>query len=124
MTETTLLGDMEPVRAEMEALARAGVRWYVDDFGTGYSSISHLRDLPIAGLKLDMSFTLAMAAGDPKASQLSQALAGLAADLNLDTVAEGVETEQAEALALTKGWQHGQGWLYGRPQPPEAWALR
>ena len=121
VTETTLLGDMEPVRAEMEALAGAGVQWYVDDFGTGYSSISHLRDLPIAGLKLDMSFTLAMAAGDPKAAQLSQALAGLAADLKLDTVAEGVETDDAESLASTMGWRHGQGWLYGRPQPPETW---
>lgn len=60
VTETALLTVTDRIRQQMEQLAGRGVRWYVDDFGTGYSSISHLRDLPIAGLKLDRSFTGAM----------------------------------------------------------------
>ena len=93
VTETVLL---EPLRAGPRApwsgLAELGVRWYVDDFGTGYSSISHLRDLPVAGLKLDQSFTAGIGAGDATSMQLADALVGLADGLALDTVAEGVET--------------------------------
>ena len=102
----------------MNALAEVGVRWYVDDFGTGYSSISHLRDLPIAGLKLDRSFTSGVAEGDRRCTDLSQALVGLARGLGLDGVAEGVETAEVAAILAAHGWRHGQGWLYGKAAPP------
>jgi len=98
-------------------LADAGVSWYVDDFGTGYSSIAHLRDLPIAGLKLDLSFTAGLGSGDLTTERLAQGLAGLADGLGLDTVAEGVETQAQAAILRAQGWRHGQGWLYGRPAP-------
>ena len=117
VTETALLGDSAQVVEVMEQIAGLGVRWYVDDFGTGYSSISHLRDLPISGLKLDVSFSAGIRRGDTKSLRLAQALAGLARGLALDTVAEGIETEDEAALLLTQGWRHGQGWLYGRPEP-------
>lgn len=120
VTETALLEDVSTVREHMTRLADAGVLWYVDDFGTGYSSISHLRDLPIAGLKLDRSFTFGVAEGDRRCSELSLALVGLAEGLGLDGVAEGVETEAVARTLAAHGWKHGQGWLFGRPAAPPA----
>ena len=117
VTETALLSVTEPIRRAMNKLASSGVRWYVDDFGTGYSSITHLRDLPIAGLKLDLSFTSGLGAGDRKSVRLAKALAGLAEGLKLDTVAEGVETDAEASILAAQGWRHGQGWLFGRPEP-------
>ncbi len=101
----------------MTSIASLGPRWYVDDFGTGYSSISHLRDLPVSGLKLDVSFSAGIREGDQKSIRLAQALAGLAGGLGLDTVAEGIETAEEAVLLQAQGWHHGQGWLYGRPAP-------
>ncbi|MEI8081886.1 MAG: EAL domain-containing protein [Actinomycetes bacterium] len=117
LTETALLNVTDAVREVMCDLADAGVSWYVDDFGTGYSSIAHLRDLPIAGLKLDLSFTAGLGSGDLTTERLAQGLAGLADGLGLDTVAEGVETQAQAAILRAQGWRHGQGWLYGRPAP-------
>lgn len=119
VTETALLSVTDRIRQQMGQLAGRGVRWYVDDFGTGYSSISHLRDLPIAGLKLDRSFTFAMRAKDSKSLRLSQALVGVAEGLELDTVAEGVETLEEARLLTSQGWLRGQGWLYGKAAPLE-----
>jgi sensor c-di-GMP phosphodiesterase-like protein len=112
----------------MARLADAGARWFMDDFGTGYSSISHLRDLPIAGMKLDRSFTSALAtatttSGDDldhesaTSDRLAQALGGLADGLGLDTVAEGVETREQAVRLASYGWVHGQGWLFGKAAP-------
>jgi sensor c-di-GMP phosphodiesterase-like protein len=101
----------------MVRIADIGVRWFMDDFGTGYSSISHLRDLPISGMKLDRSFTSALGAGDVTSTRLAQALGGLARGLELETVAEGVETEVEAAMLASYGWVHGQGWLYGKAAP-------
>ncbi len=119
VTETALLTVTDRIRQQMQQLAGRGVRWYVDDFGTGYSSVSHLRDLPIAGLKLDRSFTCAMRAKDTKSLRLSQALVGVAEGLELDTVAEGVETIEEARLLSSQGWLRGQGWLYGKAAPLE-----
>jgi diguanylate cyclase (GGDEF)-like protein len=117
ITETMLLGLDVSVVAQITTLADMGVHWYVDDFGTGYSSISHLRDLPVRGLKLDASFTAGIGAGSHTARQLAVALLGLANGLGLDTVAEGVETQAEEDYLRTLGWRHGQGWLYGKAAP-------
>lgn len=114
VTETSLLGESGAITDGMTSLAELGTRWYVDDFGTGYSSISHLRDLPISGLKLDVSFAAGVRQGHARSVRLANALAGLARGLGLDTVAEGIETEaEAEAL-FSQGWRHGQGYLYGK----------
>ncbi len=120
-TETALLdvtGSI--VRDLMTTLADIGIGWYVDDFGTGYSSISHLRDLPVTGLKLDLSFSAGIGAGDRTAHRVAQALVSLAAGLHLDTVAEGIETPEVAAVLAGQGWTHGQGWLYSRALPAAA----
>jgi diguanylate cyclase (GGDEF)-like protein/PAS domain S-box-containing protein len=117
ITETSLVRVTESLTAQMRSLADLGVTWWVDDFGTGFSSVSHLRDLPIAGLKLDRSFTAGVGEGDQTSLRLAQGLAGLAHGLGLDTVAEGIETE-AEAMAMASlGWAKGQGWHFGEATP-------
>ena len=117
LTETSLFRASHEAIAAMTSLATAGVRWYVDDFGTGFSSISHLHDLPIAGLKLDAAFTRALTGGNHRTRRLTQALAGLALGLDLDTVAEGVEDEAQASTLAGQGWRRGQGWLFGQPSP-------
>ena len=119
-TETALLNVTPHVQTVMATLADLGVRWYVDDFGTGYSSIAHLRDLPVAGLKLDMSFTAGIAVGDRTSERVALALAGLADGLEIDAVAEGVETPEQAAVLKAQGWKHAQGWLFGHPEPATA----
>jgi diguanylate cyclase (GGDEF)-like protein/PAS domain S-box-containing protein len=117
VTETALL-DVSPAIAEaMVQMSASGATWYVDDFGTGFSSISHLRDLPVRGLKLDKSFTSGIRTGDATCIKLAQGLIGLASGLGLDTVAEGVETEFEAGALLGQGWNQGQGWLFGKPEP-------
>lgn len=116
ITETTLLTLSDEVVAALTRLADSGVRLYVDDFGTGYSSISHLRDLPVTGIKLDQSFTAGLQ-GSIRTRQLADALAAMADSLDMDTVAEGVETREQANILSDQGWRHGQGWLFGRPGP-------
>jgi EAL domain-containing protein (putative c-di-GMP-specific phosphodiesterase class I) len=113
LTETSVLRVDARVTSAMETVAEAGVSWWVDDFGTGYSSISHLRDLPITGMKLDRSFTAGITDRRTRNARLALGLAGLAAGLGLDTIAEGVETPQQAQLLAEQGWQMGQGLLFG-----------
>jgi diguanylate cyclase (GGDEF)-like protein/PAS domain S-box-containing protein len=121
ITETALLRLSSDVSATIQRLSALGVRWVVDGFGAGYSSISHLRDLPIHGLKLDGSFIAGVRNGDQKSLRLAQALAGLAESLGLDTVAEGIES-LAEATSLRElGWRCGQGLYFGKAAPLSHW---
>jgi PAS domain S-box-containing protein/diguanylate cyclase (GGDEF)-like protein len=114
VTETALFHVTPGIKQTMTSLADRGIGWWVDDFGTGFSSISHLRELPISGLKLDKSFTDDVTHEDTRASRLALGLVGLAGGLGLSTVAEGIErAEQANVLA-EQGWQMGQGYLYGQ----------
>lgn len=116
-TETALFDVTGRALDIMRDLAADGIGWYVDDFGTGFSSISHLRDMPVTGLKLDLSFTGGLGGADQTSERLARALVGLAEGLGLDTVAEGVETPMQAAILRAQGWKHGQGWLYGHPEP-------
>lgn len=83
--------------------------WPGTDFGTGFSSISHLHDLPVHRLKLELSFTAGVGDGDLRNLRLAQALVGMANGPDLDTVAEGVKTPEQADLLRTQGWQPGQG---------------
>ena len=115
VTETSLVKVTKQVRRTMEEIAGLGASWWVDDFGTGFSSISHLRDLPISGLKLDQSFTAGVTRPDTAAARLALGLVGLASGLGLQTIAEGIENAQQAEVLTAQGWQMGQGWLFGRP---------
>ncbi|MCO8270443.1 bifunctional diguanylate cyclase/phosphodiesterase [Actinoplanes sp. TRM 88003] len=109
--------------AHLSELRADGVRVAIDDFGTGYSSLAYLRDLPIDILKIDKSFM----PDDPTDAQqaaLVRAVVDLARSLGLTTVAEGVETAHHAELLRTLGCDRGQGWLFGRPGPAPAAAIR
>lgn len=120
VTETALPADLDVIRSAMLHLSLGGARWFFDDFGTGYSSMSNLGELPVDGLKLDMSFTRGIHAGDQTSIRLAQGLLGLAQGLELDTIAEGVETETVAQILREQGWEQGQGWLYGKAAPLSA----
>ena len=117
ITEGALMHDVSSAWAVLRQAKALGVKLALDDFGTGYSSIALLRDLPITGLKLDMSFTRRLTGDGGTTEVLAEGLAQLANGLGMLGIAEGVETEEQAALLSAMGWTHGQGWLFGRPAP-------
>src|SRR6202000_2575218 len=100
------------------ALKEQGARLALDDFGTGYSSLRHLQLLPFDELKIDASFVRSMT-HTRDSRKIAAAIVGLGNSLSLTTVAEGVETQNIAEMLLWLGCDIGQGWLYGRPVPPE-----
>jgi diguanylate cyclase (GGDEF)-like protein len=116
ITEGTMMLDTSDTVATLDALHDLGVRVCVDDFGTGFSSLSYLQKFAIDRLKIDRSFVVAMTSGDASRSLVSAILA-IARTLDIDVVAEGVETaEQAQGLTAL-GCRGAQGYLFGRPMP-------
>jgi diguanylate cyclase (GGDEF)-like protein/PAS domain S-box-containing protein len=123
LTESTLLGGDERVRARLAELKQLGVRLAIDDFGTGYSSLSYLRELPMDVLKIDRSFIEGMAVSKARLA-LVEVIVGLAKMLGLTVTAEGIESEVQRELLISLGCDFGQGYLLERPMPAgEAEAL-
>lgn len=119
LTESLVLHDVADTVAKMQALRRHGVRFALDDFGTGYSSLAHLRRLPLHQLKIDRSFVQDIVI-EPGDAAIVQTIIGMARNLGLSVIAEGVET-QAQRLALQRlDCTVFQGFLFGRPQPLSA----
>ncbi len=116
LTESVMLGAAPAGRQQLQMLDDIGVRLVVDDFGTGFSALSHLRDLPVSGIKIDRSFTQGLGR-DPQCDRIIEALTGLAQGLGVDLVAEGVETENQAVILAGIGCVHAQGYLFGRPEP-------
>ena len=104
------------VKQTMDALGRLGVRFSLDDFGTGFSSFVHLNSLPIALLKIDKSFVGGMEEREEN-RKLVHAMINLAHNLNLEVVAEGVETPEQLALLRLFGCDQAQGYLISKPLP-------
>jgi diguanylate cyclase (GGDEF)-like protein len=121
ITETTAMGTDDGTVNTVHALADLGVRLAIDDFGTGYSNLAYLRTLPVHGLKLADSFMRgirAPTADDSTDEAILTTLVSLGHTLGLTVTAEGVETaDQAQRLRAI-GCDIGQGWHFGRPQPP------
>lgn len=116
LTETAVMRRSEQVQTAMHALGELGVRFSLDDFGTGFSSFVHLSSLPITLLKIDKSFVAGMVVR-PEKLQLVQAMVGLAHNLGLEVVAEGVETTEQLELLRQFGAQQVQGYLVSQPLP-------
>ncbi|MDQ1288853.1 MAG: hypothetical protein QG622_2419 [Actinomycetota bacterium] len=116
LTESVMLGAATEGRRQLEELDGLGVRLVVDDFGTGFSALSHLRDLPVSGIKVDRGFTAGLG-HDPQCDRIVEALTGLAQGLGVDIVAEGVETEEQRLGLARIGCEHAQGYFFGRPEP-------
>ncbi|AVP56564.1 bifunctional diguanylate cyclase/phosphodiesterase [Pulveribacter suum] len=122
VTESTLLGDPQAVAAILQRLQAARVGTALDDFGTGYSSLGHVHRFPLSMIKIDRSFTHDLdRVGQPRSAAIIQAVLGLGRALDLDVVAEGVETEAQRQVLLAMGCVYGQGFYFGRPSPAAHW---
>jgi diguanylate cyclase (GGDEF)-like protein len=121
ITEDCLM-DADHSRTVLDRLHALGVELSVDDYGTGFSSLAYLRDLPVSELKLDRAFLAAAASdgADARAVAIIRSTVDLAHELDLRIVAEGVETDEALALIADLGCDAAQGYLLGRPAPPES----
>ena len=117
LTEGTLLRHPMKVRSSLERLIQFGVHTALDDFGTGYSSLSYLHQFPLQMLKIDRSFVTALDEDDGSSgTAIVSAILAMAASLDLQVVAEGIETESQRSKLIHMGCRYGQGFLFARPQ--------
>ncbi|MBA2462993.1 MAG: bifunctional diguanylate cyclase/phosphodiesterase [Actinobacteria bacterium] len=118
ITESTLLADPFRVGRNLDRLNEMGVRLAIDDFGTGYSSLAYLKRLPVQTIKIDRSFVMDMLESDSDAAIVRSTI-DLARNLGLRVVAEGVETQEIWDSLREQGCSLAQGYLIGKPVPPE-----
>jgi EAL domain-containing protein (putative c-di-GMP-specific phosphodiesterase class I) len=119
LTETALCANGEATPQTLQALRGMGVSLFVDDFGTGYSSLAYLRRFPVDALKIDRAFIAGLGTKSPDGILVS-ALIEMAHALELQVVAEGVETPQQWEWLQSAGCDLVQGYLYGRPVTRDA----
>jgi len=118
LTETVLLEDLTIAQPVLDDLASYGVGIHIDDFGTGYSSLSYLAQLPVQTLKIDRTFIAQLS--DPKANtKVVEAIIALGKAMELEVVAEGVETDQQYAIVRRLGCDLVQGYFIARPMPAD-----
>lgn len=115
ITESCVMSDPEECAARLQRLSDLGVRVALDDFGTGHSSLGTLRQLSVDVLKIDRAFVSDLAERSGAAFTLLQHIVGLAKSLNLEIVAEGVETPTQAALCTELGCDLIQGYLFSKP---------
>ena len=120
LTETAVMRDIDLAAKQIGRLRTLGVSVSIDDFGTGYSSLSYINNLPVNSVKIDQSFVRQMDEASGGTSSLVRTIVSMAHDMNLQVVAEGIETEaQLRALRST-GCDLGQGFLMYRPLRADA----
>jgi EAL domain-containing protein (putative c-di-GMP-specific phosphodiesterase class I) len=117
ITETTLIVN-RGARAALDRIKALGCSISLDDFGTGYSGLSYLSQFPIDYVKIDKSFVSAMLA-ERKTGEIIRSVVQLAGQIEIDTIAEGVETPAQAEFLRAAGCIYGQGFLYGDPKPAE-----
>jgi diguanylate cyclase (GGDEF)-like protein/PAS domain S-box-containing protein len=118
LTESIAMRSPQATIETLVELRAMGVRAAIDDFGTGYSSLSYLKRFPIDALKIDRSFVRDLV-DDPDDANIARAIIGLAHNLRLRVVAEGVETPLQQQFLVQSGCDELQGYLTGRPMAPE-----
>ena len=114
VTESVIIAGFEQVKATLDELSELGLRFSIDDFGTGYSSLAYLKRLPVHKLKIDRSFVMELP-DDPNSCAIAEAVVGLAHGLNLQVIAEGVETAQQAEYLRGRGCEEAQGYLFSKP---------
>jgi len=116
ITETTLVNDLDVSIQVLRRLREHGIRIAIDDFGTGYASIAYLRQFPATELKLDQSLITGMRS-EPHTAKLVRAIITMAHNMDLSTVAEGIEDQLTQNMLTDIGCDFGQGFHLGRPEP-------
>jgi EAL domain-containing protein (putative c-di-GMP-specific phosphodiesterase class I) len=115
-TESILLENIEDTVTTMNALKAIGIHFALDDFGTGFSSLQYLKRLPLNQLKIDQSFVRDLVS-DNSDQAIVRTIIAMAHSLNLEVIAEGVETVAQRQLLLANGCKLYQGYLFGKPVP-------
>ncbi len=119
ITESVMMNESDPVHALFQDFRRQGLQIALDDFGTGYSSLSYLQRYPIDYIKIDRSFVTHLTEGSSQHA-LCEAMIVMAHKLGLKVVAEGIETPLQRKLLERAGCDYGQGYLFARPMPVDA----
>lgn len=114
VTEDEIMTNPDEAINILKQLSSIGVKLAVDDFGTGYSSLSYLKKLPINKLKIDQSFIRGLPSNEEDAA-IAKAIVALAQSLNLEIIAEGVETLAQKEFLVHNGCENIQGYLYSKP---------
>ncbi|MGD1701773.1 EAL domain-containing protein [Dapis sp. BLCC M229] len=114
ITETTIMENEQIVMGILSELKAMNIQLNIDDFGTGYSSLSRLRNFPIDTLKIDRSFVMTMDS-ESQNLEITKAIISLAANLEIDVIAEGVETVTQLALLRDLNCKYGQGYFFSKP---------
>jgi EAL domain-containing protein (putative c-di-GMP-specific phosphodiesterase class I) len=118
ITEYTAVCEAEKTITIMKALSGMGIQISIDDFGTGYSSLSYLKRYPVHTLKMDKSF-IDHIADDEEDATFARMVISIANTLNLDLIAEGVETEEQLQFLKREGCRYIQGYYFSKPLAPE-----
>ncbi len=121
LTESSLVGDAEPLRNRIARLRAIGVGLSIDDFGTGYSNLGYLQRFDVQALKIDQRFVRGLADG-PQGEAIVRAIAQLAASLGIRSVAEGIETAAEAERLQALGCDAGQGHWWGDAMPAAVFA--
>lgn len=116
LTESLVLDNIDDTIIKMQELKKIGVHFSMDDFGSGCSSLAYLTQLPLDQLKIDRSFVHNIGL-KPTDAVIVQTIIGMANNLGMDVIAEGVETEEQRAFLALHGCPAIQGYLFGRPVP-------
>ena len=119
ITETVLMTDLEVSINSISRLDKQGFRIFLDDFGTGYSSLSYLHSMPISCLKIDKKFVDEIFSQQNKSDKIVTTIINLASSLDVDVIAEGVETKEQLAFLVKNKCNIIQGYLYSRPLPKD-----
>lgn len=114
ITESAMMDSSSIVERSLDLIQKLGFRLAIDDFGTGYSSLSYLHRLRVNNLKIDQSFIMPLSEINP-VSPIVEAVLSMAKSLQLDTTAEGVETQYQEDYVKKNGTTFAQGWFYTQP---------
>ena len=123
LTETSKIKDTELATSLLQQLKRSGNSIALDDFGTGYSGLGHLQLYPFKTIKLDQSFVREIRQS-ATSYQLVLGSISMAKSLQLDLVAEGIETEDVAITLAELGCDYAQGYLFGKPKPLAEWLLQ
>ncbi|WP_445776569.1 sensor domain-containing protein [Shewanella sp.] len=121
VTESCMMHDPDAIIRDLKLLGAMGIALSIDDFGTGYSSLNYLKKLPIDKLKIDQSFVRDIP-HDSNNTAIAKAVIALGHALNLQIIAEGVETQAQADFLRVNGCDLAQGYLYSKPRLPEALA--
>ena len=121
LTEGSLIETTGDMLDQLALLSRMGLTLTVDDFGTGFSSLRYLRDMPVRKLKIDQHFIRDIA-HDARDLSIVRAIVAMARALELEVVAEGIETEEQRLRLLEAGCRIGQGYLFAAPMPATEFA--